>query len=38
MGRVKQGCYAKITADDKKFVDEVIAQFTAQATKAQPKK
>ena len=38
VGRVKQGCYAKITAADKKFVDEVIAQFTAQATKAQPKK
>ena len=31
VGRVKQGCYPKITADDKKFVDEVIAQFTAQA-------
>ncbi|PHX68557.1 MAG: hypothetical protein CK549_00260, partial [Cyanobium sp. Baikal-G2] len=38
VGRVKQGCYAKITAADKKFVDEVIAQYTAQATKAQPKK
>ncbi|MCP9909902.1 trypsin-like peptidase domain-containing protein [Cyanobium sp. BA20m-p-22] len=29
VGRVKQGCYAKITDADKKFVDEVIAQFTA---------
>ncbi len=37
VGRVKQGCYAKITTADKKFVDEVIAQFTAQ-TKQQPKK
>ncbi|MCP9908905.1 hypothetical protein KBZ15_03100 [Cyanobium sp. BA20m-p-22] len=38
VGRVKQGCYAKITDADKKFVDEVIAQFTAQANKQQPKK
>jgi hypothetical protein len=37
VGRVKQGCYPKITAADKKFVDEVIAQFTAQ-TKQQQKK
>lgn len=37
VGRVKQGCYQKITAADKKFLDEVIAQFTAQ-TKDQPKK
>ncbi|MEX0588891.1 MAG: hypothetical protein WD136_06510 [Cyanobium sp.] len=37
VGRVKQGCYPKITAADKKFVDDVIAQFTAQA-KQQPKK
>lgn len=38
VGRVKQGCYPKITTADKKFIDEVIAQYTAQATKAQPKK
>jgi len=38
VGRVKQGCYAKITDADKKFVDEVIAQFTAQVNKQQPKK
>jgi hypothetical protein len=37
VGRVKQGCYAKITTADKKFVDDVIAEFTAQ-TKQQPKK
>jgi len=37
VGRVKQGCYAKITAADKKFVDDVITEFTAQ-TKQQPKK
>ncbi len=38
VGRVKQGCYPKITTDDKKFVDDVIAQFSAQAGKQQPKK
>jgi predicted ThiF/HesA family dinucleotide-utilizing enzyme len=37
VGRVKQGCYPKITTADKKFVDDVIAQFSAQA-KQQPKK
>jgi len=37
VGRVKQGCYPKITPADKKFVDDVIAQFSAQA-KQQPKK
>lgn len=37
VGRVKQGCYSKITTADKKFVDDVIAQFTAQA-KQLPKK
>ena len=36
--RVKQGCYPKINATDKKFVDEVITQYTAQVNKAQPKK
>lgn len=38
VGRVKQGCYSKINAADKKFVDEVITQYTAQMNKAQPKK
>ena len=38
VGRVKQGCYPKITTADKKFVDDVIAQFSAQAGKQQPKK
>jgi uncharacterized protein YcfJ len=38
VARVKQGCYAKITTADKKFVDDVIAEFTAQANKQQPKK
>jgi len=38
VGRVKQGCYPKINAADKKFVDEVITQYTAQMNKAQPKK
>lgn len=37
VGRVKAGCYPKITTADKKFVDDVIAQFSAQA-KQQPKK
>jgi hypothetical protein len=35
VGRVKQGCYPKITTDDKKFVDDVIAQFAAQAKQQQ---
>ena len=37
VGRVKQGCYPKVTAADKKFVDEVIAEFTAQAKQQQKK-
>ncbi|WP_254996209.1 hypothetical protein [Cyanobium sp. Aljojuca 7D2] len=37
VGRVKQGCYPKITTADKKFVDDVIAQFSAQAKQQQKK-
>jgi len=35
VGRVKQGCYPKITTADKKFVDDVIAQFSAQSKQQQ---
>jgi transcriptional accessory protein Tex/SPT6 len=27
VARVKQGCYAKLTATDKKFVDDVISEL-----------
>lgn len=37
LGRVKQGCYAKLSAADKKFVDEVLAEYE-KAVKAQPKR
>ncbi len=37
VARVKQGCYPKLTAADKKFVDEVIADFEKQI-KAQGQK
>jgi len=37
VGRVKQGCYAKLGAADKKFVDDVIADFEKQI-KAQGQK
>ncbi len=30
VARVKQGCYPKLTAADKKFVDDVIADFEKQ--------
>lgn len=28
VGRVRQGCYAKLAGADKKFVDEVIAEYS----------
>lgn len=37
VGRVKQGCYAKLGAADKKFVDEVLAEYQ-KAMKNQPKR
>lgn len=37
VARVKQGCYAKLNAADKKFVDDVIADFEKQM-KAQGQK
>lgn len=37
VGRVKQGCYAKLNATDKKFVDDVISDFEKQV-KAQGQK
>ncbi len=30
VARVKQGCYAKLNAGDKKFVDDVLADFEKQ--------
>lgn len=30
VARVKQGCYAKLNATDKKFIDDVIADFEKQ--------
>jgi hypothetical protein len=35
VARVKQGCYAKLTAADKKFVDDVISELE-KAAKSQP--
>ncbi len=35
VARVKQGCYDRITAADKKFVDEVISEVE-KAAKSQP--
>lgn len=37
VGRVKQGCYGKLAATDKKFVDEVLAEYE-KAVKNQPKR
>lgn len=37
VARVKQGCYGKLNATDKKFVDDVMADFEKQV-KAQGKK
>jgi len=38
VARIKEGCYPKITADDKKFVDSVIADFTKQVKAQEGKK
>ncbi|MEB3320369.1 MAG: hypothetical protein VKI63_05470 [Cyanobium sp.] len=37
IARVKQGCYAKLNAADKKFVDDVLAEYE-KAVKSQPKR
>lgn len=37
VGRVKQGCYPKLSGADKKFIDEVLAEYE-KAVKSQPKR
>jgi hypothetical protein len=36
--RVKQGCYPKLNATDKKFIDDVVADFEKQMKTQAPKK
>ncbi|MBM5824373.1 MAG: hypothetical protein FJ054_03215 [Cyanobacteria bacterium M_surface_10_m2_119] len=37
VGRVKQGCYPKLAGADKKFIDDVLAEYE-KAVKNQPKR
>lgn len=37
VGRVKQGCYDRLATADKKFVDDVMAEYE-KAVKSQPKR
>jgi hypothetical protein len=37
IARVKQGCYAKLNAADKKFIDDVLSEYE-KAVKSQPKR